>query len=157
MRIGMTCVWLLAPAALLLLIASPQSAVTGWAPKRVVGMDYPYYAGRAFVEGEVEITCVIKSDGSVESAIATSPTPHPLLVKDAQQNAMKWVFAKTTGATASTNRFVLKYSFKLMRKKPKDRPTLSDVSEDISEFVFEYPNQVTITFSLGKSPGLHGM
>jgi TonB family protein len=117
-------------------------------------MDYPKYAASVRVEGEVQIACVIKSDGSVESAVAISPKPHPLLVKDAQQNALKWVFTKPAGAPANTKIFLLNYSFKFMSKKPADRPRL-EISEDISEFVFEYPNHVMVTFWAGKFRGLH--
>ena len=138
MRICMVCGWISVSAAFLLLIASPQSIVSDWTPKRIFGMDYPVLAARARVEGQMEITCTIKPDGSVESAVPSWPArPHPLLVKFAEENAKRWLFKKNTSSTA--NRITLSYTFR-MESKGSYRPR--------SEFIFEYPNHVIVTSEL---------
>ena len=117
-------------------LCSAQCANTQrWVPKRIVGMDYPELASRARIQGRVEITCVIQSEGSVASTMAAGD-PHRVLSKPAQENAMKWVFMTNSGVRHSTGTVVLIYSFKL-EGKGSDHPR--------SHFVFEYPNSVNIT------------
>lgn len=104
-------------------------------PKRIVGMDYPQLASRARIEGRVEVTCRIDQDGSVAS-IETPGNPNPLLSKPAQENAKRWIFAKSADRSRSTGTITLMYYFK-MEGKGSDHPR--------SQFVFECPNSIYVT------------
>ena len=119
--------------ALFLVCYMGSAKAQEWMPKRIVGMDYPELAASAKVQGQVEISCTIKPDGSVVSAEVIG-TAQPLLSDYAKENAMKWLFLDKNGS-GQLGTFVLRYTFSFD----------GNLGHFSSQFVFEYPNRISIS------------
>jgi TonB family protein len=119
------------------LLCCAASAKAQWIPKRIVGMDYPELAWKARIQGQVEVVCIINSNGSVVET-KVEGNPHPLLAPQARQNASSWTFAGSSDG-GKLGGVTLIYTFALRADKCKD---------PCSRFVFEYPNKVSVTSGL---------
>jgi TonB family protein len=106
----MLAIWLIATAVPL--------CAQDWTPKRIVAIsDYLPLARQARIQGDVEVRCVLDADGTVTRAEAT--TGHPLLKRQAVQNALLWKFQRT-GSPGENNTVILKYQYRL-EGEPQDR------------------------------------
>jgi TonB family protein len=101
--------------------------------KHLVALDYPRLAASARIQGEVVVKCTINDDGQVKNAEVVSG--HPVLAKDARENAAKWAFGPAVGSKGESRVFTLIYRFRLEGVCFTKCP---------SSFSFDYPNQATV-------------
>jgi TonB family protein len=102
--------------------------------KHLVALDYPPLAAQAQIQGEVVVKCAINDDGRVKNAEVVSG--HPVLAKDARENAAKWAFNPATGSGGESRVFTLIYRFRL--------EGVCFAPNCTSSFSFDYPNQATV-------------
>src|ERR1700735_379200 len=99
------------------------------APRRVVGMEYPWFARMAALQGSVELAATITPDRSVgKIQVLSGPGP---LATPAIENLSKWKFTPCGRCEA---RFV--FSFALAGK--------CKISHCPTEFVVDFPDKVTV-------------
>src|SRR3954447_2739036 len=60
------------------------------APVRIVGLQYPRLAHLAVIQGRVELTAVVSTDGAVNEVRTISG--HPLLIQAARDSLRQWRF-----------------------------------------------------------------
>src|SRR5271170_7569235 len=80
---------------LMVLLLSPHAGLSespqcGAALRRVVGLDYPWFARMAFLQGPVELVATVSRDGRV-TEIRTTAGPEPL-AGPARGALSKWQF-----------------------------------------------------------------
>jgi Gram-negative bacterial TonB protein C-terminal len=103
--------------------------------QKLIAADYPLLAQWANIQGSVELTCAVGSEGLIVECTATSG--HALLQQAAIQNAKKWLFRRQNGSDTDRSQVLLHYEFVLLDSKPvRTRPKV--------EFAFEFPNSVRI-------------
>ena len=82
-----------------------------WAPTRIVAItDYVPLARQARISGDVEVKCILDANGSVSRADAMSG--HPLLRRQASENAVLWKFHRVKSEPPSDT-ITLKYRYRL--------------------------------------------
>jgi hypothetical protein len=116
--------------------AEGQSPQHQPAPKRIVGLEYPWFGRVAGIEGTVEIVALISPDGTVKS-FGTASGPEPL-VNSAKGALSKWLFEKdcstATGGCAAKIVFVFSLA------------GVCDVSQRCpTEFSVDLPDLVRLT------------
>lgn len=122
--------WLVVAAFLL---STPVQGGEETSVRHLVALDYPPLAAQAQIQGEVVVKCTIDDDGRVKNTEVVSG--HPVLAKDARENAAKWAFSPTTGSRDESRVFALIYRFRLEGVCFTKCP---------SSFSFDYPNQATV-------------
>jgi hypothetical protein len=96
--------------------------------------DYPLTARIKGVQGLVEVTVVIGSDGRVISA--TAKGSDQLLIEAARQNALAWVFKPFSSDLQARTTHIISYSYKL-----EGRPSFVDRAPMIDR---DLPNSITV-------------
>ncbi len=112
--------------------------LSGWMATKIHSPKYPILGLQAMISGTVRLKVHIDSDGAV-GEIKTL-TGNSLLADAARESLRTWRFARvagsSVGAVASDVEFV--YEFRLRDK--------TAANQDL-EFVFEYPDHITVTAS----------
>jgi outer membrane biosynthesis protein TonB len=102
------------PAATLLITLQLQVGFSDdslWQIDRREPIQYPLIAAQARVEGSVEETVEIRTDGTVIRS--ESHSGHPLLASHAKENAARWRFRKTLNEADALPGGKLVYIFRL--------------------------------------------
>ena len=101
--------------------------------KRVEGMEYPWLANLARVQGKVELEALISRDGKVEAV--REVTGHHLLSGPAKNALSRWLFAGCA-SSAGPCKLRVNFSFVLEGK--------CDLSRCGSEFSVDLPDSVVV-------------
>lgn len=121
--LGFVILSLMAP---LLSLQQPQ-------PKRIVGLEYPFLANLARVQGRVELMATITESGNIKDVQVVSG--HPLLKDSAKASFSRWVFSGCNETIAPCKAKVV-FQFLLEGQCESSRcPT---------EFVVDLPDSVTV-------------
>lgn len=116
------------------LLSAPARGGEETSVKHLVALDYPPIAAQAQIQGEVVLKCTVNDDGQVKNAEVVSG--HPVLAKDARENAAKWAFSPAAGSRGESRVFTLIYRFQL--------EGVCFAPNCTSSFSFDYPNQATV-------------
>jgi hypothetical protein len=103
--------------------------------KRIVGLEYPWFARFGVIQGVVEVLATISSDGSVQSVRALSG-PSPLVVA-AKESVSKWSF---TGCPSGSDKCEIKIVFSFVLRGSCDA-----ASHCPSEFELDLPDRVKVS------------
>ena len=116
-------------------VAMSQAAHAGPAVKRVVGMEYPWFARMARLQGTVTLAATILRDGTVGGIqVASGPEP---LATPSKETLSKWRF---TGCASSSDECVIRVVFSFVLKG-----SCGDSTRCSSEFQMDLPDQIQIT------------
>lgn len=116
------------------LLSTPAQGGEETSVKHLVALDYPRLAASARIQGDVVLKCMLNDDGQVKNTEVVSG--HPVLAKDARENAAKWAFSPTTGSRDESRVFALIYRFRL--------EGVCFAPNCTSSFSFDSPNQATV-------------
>jgi TonB family protein len=122
--------WLFGTIALPLATAQGKDELIA---KRVVGMEYPWLARMAVLQGTVQLEATVSKDGAPENIRITSG-PEPLATP-AMQTLSKWRFQNCQGGATDCT---LKITFTFVLKGT------CDVSRCPSDFEANLPDQVFV-------------
>ena len=117
--------------------------------------DYPLFARRTWVSGDVTLSLQIRRDGSIESAVIVSGPP--LLQQAALESAQRSQF-ECLGCTEEITQYFLVYTFQLFG--PDCHPTTSGPSSNIQQCekpraqVIQSENKVTVIDEGGMCEGV---
>lgn len=103
------------------------------APKRIVGMEYPWFARMGALQGTVRIQATVNADGSLENVrVISGPGP---LATPTKETFARWRFAGCPSGTGHcTVTFV--FNFSLEGK--------CEISHCPTEFQVDFPDQVKV-------------
>jgi hypothetical protein len=102
--------------------------------RRLVGLEYPWFARLNAIQGDVELVATVSGTGSVEN-VAVRSGPPPLAIA-AKANVSKWVFGPCASGGVACEVHVV-FSFVLSGS--------CDASSNCpSEFTADLPDKVTI-------------
>jgi hypothetical protein len=114
--------------------AMAQSVPSELRVKRVVGIEYPWFARMAVLQGNVELIATISQDGVVEKISVASGAP--ILAGPAKEAMSKWLFS---GCESQSSGCEVKTTFSF---------TLSGVCGSgaccPTELQFDLPNKVSV-------------
>jgi hypothetical protein len=110
-------------------LTSPQEPQ----PKRIVGLEYPFLANLARVQGRVELIATVTESGNIKDVQVVSG--HPLLRESAKSSFSQWVFSRC-GETTGPCKARVAFQFVLEGQCESSRcPT---------EFIVDLPDSVTV-------------
>lgn len=119
---------------LILTSSAPSSCAQKIQPSRIVGLQYPWLANLARVQGKVELYATVAEDGQVSEI--SSVSGHQLLKDSAKASLSRWVFSGC-GKNAAPCRVKVIFEFILSGECDQDQcPT---------DFVVDLPDFVTVT------------
>lgn len=113
---------------------SGQAALCSWEPVVIPGTPYPHLARFARLEGIVVVECRIDQGGKVIEA--TPISGQPVLAKAATTSARQWQF-KPSGSDSNEQMVRLTFEFRFQGTCKTQCCN--------EQFVFHYPDRVTIT------------
>jgi len=127
LRLGMLC---MLPA----LSLTSQQLQTGIQVKRIVGIDYPWFARLGGIQGNVEAVVTISGDGTVQKIrVVSGPEP---LVRAVKESVSKWLFSGCSPAAGDCEAKIL-FSFALNG--------VCDASQQCAaHFEFDLPDRVRV-------------
>lgn len=105
-----------------------------WTPTRIVAItDYVPLANQARIFGDVVIKCYLNNAGAVAKAEVVSG--HPLLGRQAQENALLWRFRRLAPPREAGDSITLTYKYRLEGKSQTPVHT---------SFLVDLPNVIQI-------------
>lgn len=118
-----------------LVFISYAEASTSWLPARVLAMVYPWDARAARIEGDVQASCSLRSDGSVADVVIISG--HPVLARSVRTNLLRWIFRRADSGGGPLKQVKVTFSFQL-----KGNCIRSNKCKE--ESWYEYPDHIIV-------------
>lgn len=127
LRLGMLCM-------LSALSLTSQPLQTDIHVKRIVGIDYPWFARLGGIQGNVEVAVTISGDGAVHKIrVVSGPEP---LVRAVRESVSKWLFSGCSPAPGNCEAKIL-FSFAL-------NGVCDAGQECVTRFEFDLPDKVRV-------------